>query len=249
MASALLSNPTGLAPLTDMGLHVEFRTDRGGVQTVPVPLTGARLADREVLVTAVPKRFPRRVGTWTATWKLGDLVLATQQLRAVSQRHFERSLRVSEARFAAMTTKGDVLVSRQPPALAEMSWVRPCFLISSTEPGMAGMCTLRVRAQSTGSSASLSPIEQEALVTDVPAWFAPGTEDVAKLGYVNGFELCVRDQVLSALSMSPVPAAVFSAEGGFRPPAEFAWSPAADEELNDRLARLVEKRPGDEERI
>jgi hypothetical protein len=246
MASAVLSSSTALAPLVDLGLHVEFRPDRGGpAQEVPVQLCASQLADRQALVSAVPRGFPRRIGAWTVTWKLGDLVLASQPLRAISHRHFQRSLRVGDTRFVAMTTKGEIVVGRQPPPLEELRWLRPCFLVSSAEPGMAGVCRLRIQAQTAGPALAPGPLEQEALITDGPSWFAPGTEDAAKLAHVSGFELLTKEQTLGVLSMSPVPAAAFNAEGGFKPAVSFAWSLAADEELHERLGRLQEKRAGE----
>jgi hypothetical protein len=48
--------------------------------------------------------------------------------------------------------------------------------------------------------------------------------------------------VLHTLSLCPAPTATFNSEGGFKPPPEFTWSTAADEELNDRLSKLIEGR-------
>jgi hypothetical protein len=41
------------------------------------------------------------------------------------------------------------------------------------------------------------------------------------------------------LPLTPVPTASFTSEGGFRPVEDFAWSSAADEQLNERLGRLL----------
>ena len=49
----------------------------------------------------------------------------------------------------------------------------------------------------------------------------------------------MRGRVLGVLPLSPVPTATFTAEGGYKPPPEFAWSPAAEDELSERLARLM----------
>jgi len=247
MASALVTSPTSLAPLVDLGLHVEFRPERGGPsQCVPVQLSSSQLADRQALLAVVPRRFPRRIGAWTATWALGDLVLATQRLRAISQRHFQRSLRVSDARFVVLTAKQEIVLTRQLPPLPEIRWVRPCFLLSSRESGMAGLCKLQVRAQAAGSGKSPLSLEQELLVTDGPTWFAPGTEDAAALDQIAAFELRLKSQTLGVISLSPVPEASFTGEGAFKPPTDFTWSVAADDELSDRLGRLLEKR-GQEE--
>ena len=35
------------------------------------------------------------------------------------------------------------------------------------------------------------------------------------------------------LSLCPAPTAAFTSEGGFKPPHDFTWSAAAEEEMND----------------
>ena len=54
MASAMLTSPTSLVPLLDLGLRVEFRPDKGSVQVVPAQLCSSQLADRQALVAVVP---------------------------------------------------------------------------------------------------------------------------------------------------------------------------------------------------
>ena len=44
---------------------------------MPAQLCSSQLAGRQALVTVVPRRYPRRIGTWMATWLLGDRPLAT----------------------------------------------------------------------------------------------------------------------------------------------------------------------------
>ena len=52
----------------------------------------------------------------------------------------------------------------------------------------------------------------------------------------------MRGASIGVLPMSPVPIASFTNEGGFKQPGEFTWSAAADEELNERLGKLLEGR-------
>jgi hypothetical protein len=242
-ASAVLTSPTSLAPVADLGLRVEFRSERdGAVGEVPVPLCSSQLAGRQALVTVSPRKFSRRMGSWTARWLLGDQVLASQRVRAISQALFQKSLRVSDTRFVAATPQG-LQLRRQVPAASETTRIGPCFLISSGEPGMAGLCTLQVTAQVAGPSRPPVLLEQQVLITDGPTAFAPGTVDVADLGQFGAFELRLKSQVLGVLSLCPVPVATFNAEGGFKAPADFAWTGAADEELNDRISRLTDN-PG-----
>ena len=95
LASAVLTSPTSLVPLLDLDLQVEFRCERGGAAIrVPVRLCSSQLAGRQALVTVVPRRFPRRIGTWLATWMLGDQPPGhASASAAISQRAFQRSLR------------------------------------------------------------------------------------------------------------------------------------------------------------
>jgi hypothetical protein len=86
-------------------------------------------------------------------------------------------------------------------------------------------------------------LEQEVLITDGPTMVAPGTLDAGDLAQVSGFELSLNGkQPLGVLSMCPAPTANFNSEGGFKPPHDFTWSAAAEEEMNERLNRLLENR-------
>ncbi|HEX5272113.1 MAG TPA: hypothetical protein VFW33_16565 [Gemmataceae bacterium] len=241
IATAMLTSPTSLVPLLDMELAVEFKNERGGsTQLVPVRLCSSQLASRHALVTVAPRRFPRRIGSWLVTWKIADQPLAVHRVRAISTRTFERSLRVTDTRFVLRWAKGNVTVARQVPPNEKPARVGPCFLVSSREPGMAGLCQLQVHAQVPGAVQPPLLFEGEALVTDGPKEFAPGTLDMADVAQLAAFELSLKGQPLGVLSLCPAPTAAFTAEGGFKPPHDYAWSAAAEEELNDRLNRLLE---------
>jgi hypothetical protein len=99
-----------------------------------------------------------------------------------------------------------------------------------------------VAAQVPGAVQPPLLLEQEVLITDGPTMVAPGTLDAADLHQVSGFELSVRGRALGVLSLCPAPAASFTGEGGFKPPHEFTWSAAAEEEMTERLNRLLEGR-------
>ena len=239
IASAVLRSPTPLAPLADLGLRVCFHNERTGTEyEVPAVLSSSQLAAREAVLTAVPPRQPRRVGAWTVAWRVGTRELARQKVEGIPAKRFEQSLRVSDTRFAVADKSGAVKAARQIPA-GELTRIGPCFLVASSEPGMAGACVLQVYAQVPGESRPPLLMEQEVIVTDGPALFAPGMLEVADLARVTGFELRHKGRVLGSVSLSPVPAAALNAEGGFKPPPDFAWSSAADDELSERLGRLM----------
>ena len=98
-------------------------------------------------MAVVLKRLPRRLGVWKATWLLGDRVLSEpQKVRGISQSRFRRSLRVSDTRFVVQAKQGGPLhVARQLPPLEMVGQVGPCFLVSSGEKGMAGLCRFQAR--------------------------------------------------------------------------------------------------------
>jgi hypothetical protein len=240
-SAVLVSRTASLAPLAESGVRAIFRCERdGSAFEVRVPLTGAQLQARQALLTAAPRRLPRRMGVWTVTWQVGDTILATQRAKAISQKTFHKSLRISDTRFVVVDWKQVMSIRRQLPPLVEVNRVGPCFLVSSKEPGMAGLCTLQVHAQVPGGIQSPLLLEQEVLVTDGPTMFAPGTLDVGELGQTAAFELRQKLRILGLLALSPVPTASFTSEGGFRAPAgDFLWTSAADDELTERLNRLM----------
>jgi len=243
LASGVLSSPTTLVPVLDLDLQVEFRCERDRItRCVPARLCSSQLTGRSALVTVVAPRLPRRTGDWIATWLIGNQVLVSQRIRAISQRQFYRSLRVSDTRFVVQGNKGDVRVSRQMVAGEHSARVGPCFMVCSREPGMAGLCKVQVRVQGPLHVSSLLHEEQEVLITDGPTMIAPGTLDAADLANVTAFELTLKGRSLGVVSLCPTPAASFTSEGGFNAPTEFTWSAAADDELNERLNRLLEGR-------
>jgi hypothetical protein len=241
LASAVVTSPTSLAPLLDLDLQVEFRCERGGTAwRMPASLCSTQLAGRQALITVAPRRPPRRQGVWIASWLLGDQVLATQRVRGISERVFQRSLRISDTRFVVKSVAGPLRLSRQPPVLESTERVGPCFLVSSSEAGMAGIVRLAVTAQVPGAIQPPMLLQQEVLITDGPTMVAPGTLDPAELKQAAGFELRAGTRLLGVLSLCPAPAATFTSEGGFKLPQEYRWSAAAEEEMTERLNRLFE---------
>jgi hypothetical protein len=122
--------------------------------------------------------------------------------------------------------------------LGTVERIGPCFLVASGESGTAGLCRLTVFAVSPGSSSPTRLLDQEVLITDAPTPFTPGLLEVEDLARVGSFELRLNGRVLGTASLSPVPPATLTAEGGFKPPPDFPWTAAAEDELQERLGRL-----------
>jgi hypothetical protein len=244
-ASAVIQSPTGLVPLLDLGLSATFRTPRGTKTVVtPVPLTASQLAGKEALVSALPPRLPRKAGEWTVTWTCPGRELATTRLRAITPRAFRDSLRVVDTRFGTVTQDGEFRVVRQMPAEG-VAKAGPVFFVASREPGLGGLAEFEIGVQVPGVDRSPTVLEQTVLVTDGPTPVAPGLLPMTELKHASAFELRVKGRVLGVLPLSPVPTATFTAEGGYKPPPEFTWSAAAEDELSERLARLMGAPPQD----
>jgi hypothetical protein len=239
VASARLRSEHRLGPIADLGLRAIFRNEQTGrVYEAPVALTADQLGLHETVILAPCPRRPRRPGEWSVTWLVGNRELAMRRIEAIAVRRFEDSVRVADARFAVADKSGLVRVVRHPPAAGSVERVGPCFLIASVEPGAVGLCRLEVYAVSLNDPDPPLLMEQEVLVTDAPSVFAPGLIEAASLGRVSGFELRLNRRALGTASLSPVPPATLTSEGGFKPPPDFTWTIAAEEELLDRLGRL-----------
>lgn len=240
VASGLLTSPTSLAPVLDMRLEVEFRNDQraDSAQRIPILFSNSQLQGRQALVTVSPN-LNRRMGNWTITWFLEGEPIHGQRVKAISKRDFERSLRISETRFVVQDHAGAVTLTRRAPKLAEVARVGPCFLVSSRELGVAGLCTLQTRASVPDAVSPPLLMEQEVLITDGPTPFAPGMLEVGELQQVTGFELGLGGQTLGMLPLVPAPTSAFTAEGAFEPPPNFTWTHAADDQLAERLSRLM----------
>lgn len=237
-ASGVLRSSTGLVPLVDSGLTATFRSVKtGDAVEQTVPLTVSQLTNREALVNAVPPRLPKKSGEWTVTWACGARELAVSRLTAITPKGFHESLRLCDTRFAVQTKEG-FRVARQLPADGVVR-AGPCFLVASRQAGLAGLAHLEVTLRVAGSAKPIPVFDQDFLVTDGPTPFAPGLLDADDLRQATAFELRHRKTLLGTLPLSAFPAAHLNAEGGFTPAPDFPWSSAADDELSERLARLM----------
>jgi hypothetical protein len=239
MAAGLLESPTSLAPVHDAGLTLDVRNERGEiVQSLPLRLTASQLASRQALVALAPRRFPRRIGTWYVAWMIAGRPLAVTMMRVISTASFHRSLRSQDARFIVQPLRGAARPSRGLLPDHAFKTAAPCFIVSSREPGMAGKAAMQIVGHPQCAGAPTVLWEDKMLITDGPMRVAPFVIDRTALGGWSGFELRTQEDSIAMLSTSPIPSATFTGEASFRPPGDYAWTPAADDELNDRLNRL-----------
>lgn len=241
LASATFCAEVGLLPLLDYELSVEFRREASNeVMRVPVRLAASQLTADTALLSVVAPRVPRRAGTWNVTWLADQHELHRQTLRILSPTQFTRSVRVSDARFI-VEQGGEVGWSLRPPRPGASTAIGPCFFLASDEEGIAGSIPVQVVAVLGRSQEPIVLFEQPVVISDGPSMVLPGTLSALELEQVSCFALRVGENVLGTLSLAATPTAKFTPEGCFAPPAEFGWTRASDEEMNDRLNRLLEQ--------
>jgi len=239
IASVVVHSLHPLVPLADLGFVAEFTNERSGkVFTVPVPLTAAQRSSKEAILTAVCPRIPRRPGVWRVTWRAGDRMLAVSHVEAISAQRFEVGVRLLETRYALVESGVPMRMIRGLPPLALSTRAGPCFLIEGSEKWTAGLCRLSLFAVLPGAPHRAQLLEEEVLITDAPTVFAPGLIESADLVRISAFELRLNERVLGVIPLSLVPHATLTAEGGFKPPQEFDWSLAAEDDLIKRLNQL-----------
>lgn len=240
ITSALLTSPTSLIPILDLGLSVELGQFDQPMQRLPVRLSSSQMRARQALLAVLLPR-PRKTGPWQVRWLLGERCLASLTLKGITKRHLLKSLRISSTRFFVQNDNGEVNILRFPPTSLEgIHRLGPCFLVCSSEPGLAGFCDLSVKVVMENRSASYELVPQSVYLSDGPSPYAPGTFAADDLANIRAFELYAEKQLLGTVSLAPVPIAEFNPEGGFQTSTEeFPWSPAAEEQLNDRLRKLL----------
>jgi hypothetical protein len=246
-AGAVLTGPTSLVPLIDFPLRIEFTNQAtGAMQQVMLPLNRSQLLDRRTYVSASPPEWSPRLGACSVRWILGDRLLATAEVRAISAATFQQSLYLVEGRYVAGRSDG-AAVLRHSPGRDGADGFRPCFLIASCEPDVAALCRLEVRVQFRDPARRPVLLYPELLVLDGPTLCVPDLTPAGEFQQVRHLELGIEGRLLGILSVSPTPVAAFNSEGGFRAADDFEWTPFVEEELVDRLAQLMEIAPGQED--
>lgn len=240
VAVGLLASSTPLLPLAGTELTVRVLDTRlGRLHSVPVRIGTRQLTGTATLVSATLPGQPCEAGAWEVYWCAGSRLLATSRLRVLTPAAFQRSLYVAERRYAFTDRRGLTASQATLPPRDSVSRVGPCFLVASQEPGVAGLCPLEIRTRARLPEASPLFFDPEALVTDLPSPVQPPLLDVDRFRQAEAFDLVGAGQALGSLTAHPRPAATFTSEGGFRLTSDVDWSPVADEELADRLARLM----------
>jgi hypothetical protein len=234
-------SPTSLVPLLDSSPAVTFTDAATGLQrSVAVRLTASQLLGHQAVVSVCLPRRPLYRDGCAIRWVLRNQVLNHSYVRAVSRAALEQSLYVVDAYYVYHNPDGRLLSSHHLPAREGVHYLRPCFLIASREPGIAALCPLEVRMQFRDPSRPPVRLAQEVLVTDGPSRCLPCEgATVEDCHDIRSFELLNAGRVVGSLPVNPTPAAIFTGEGGFIPSEEYDWTPLTEEELVERLQRLM----------
>jgi hypothetical protein len=229
-----------LLPLADSPLSVDFADPGTGYrQTVAVRLTRADLVGTQAFVSAMPPRWPPPFNRCSIRWRVGDRLLAETEIRGISHLTLDDSLYAVDANYLYQDAKGSIVSSHHLPRFEGVAGFRPSFLVASREPGLAALCALQIRVLYRDPARAALVIDQDVLIADGPSRCLPPTMDFEGLAQLRAFELLNKGKVLAVLPVSPTPAAVFTSEGGFAPTEDYDWTPMMEEELVDRLQKLM----------
>lgn len=240
IASTLLTSATSLAPLADLELAAAIvQGDRVLARRV-IRLESNQLASRQAsIVVAFARPKSVKVRDWTIAWTLGESLLASRAVHGSRIGEFQNSLRVSTTRLFLVDEARALPLARSAPS----SWVGirrvgPVFLVASGIPGMAGEAEFAVHGLDASQTSVFTFPPTYALVTDAPTVIAPGT--VSRDPGLTAFQLRCGRRVLGSLSLEPLPTSLFTAEGGIaNAEIDFAWSPEAEDQLQQRLGSLL----------
>jgi hypothetical protein len=240
-ATALLTSPTSLLPLLDLDLCVTF-TNHGthSSQSVPVCLALQQLTGRQALLSTGVPGWPGPPGPWSVRWTAAGRWLAGSAACAVSPQAFSQSLYLIDGRYVCERVDGQRTYSPYLPPREGVRRVGPCFRLASREPGVAGLCMLELRTRFKDHSRPAEVLRQEVLVSDGPSLFVPPLRGADEFEQVASFDLYARGELLGSVAGCRRPVMKFTAEGGFREPADFDWSPVTEQELAERLRLLME---------
>ncbi len=238
-AGAVLASRTSLLPILDMPVRVDFtNAATASTQSVTVPLTSAALVGQRAVLSVIPPRHPLWFGKSVVRWSVADRPLGEAELRVISPEAFRQSLYLVESRCLPGGKRPLGEAAPRSPTKEDSPGLRPCFLVASREPGVAGLAPLEIRARFRHSASRPVLLHGDVLVTDGPSPCLPDqTFDDEQP--VAAFELFSEGELLGIHMVNPAPAATFTTEGGFQGPEEYTWTRHTEEELMGRLQKLM----------
>lgn len=204
-------------------------------------LSGRQLLGRTALLVT-PIRKPRACGPFSVRWLVGEEVRGIEAMRSLSRTMLMKSLRLSATRIYQEGVDGPLPLARfAPESLDGIARLGPVFLVSTGVEEVAADAEFTVRVIDQDRNTLFEMPEQRLVLRGGPTVVAPGTLACADLASVRAFELWAGPQRLGSLPLGPMPTASFTGEGGFVGGGDdFDWSPAAEEQLRQRLGKLFD---------
>jgi hypothetical protein len=240
-ACGVLTSPTALLPILDYETIIEFASLRGGLtQRVQLCLTSAQLVSTHAVFSAMPPQWPLLSGPCAVRWIVKHRELAQASVQALTPVSFQRSLYLVESHYQYEDSYGVTITSHHLPVHPERHRIRISFLVASREPGVAALCPLEVRMQLRDGSRRTLLLENEMLVTDGPTTCVTAPIAGEDFQQTRSFELLSQGRLLGVLSACHTPAATFTSEGGFHLSPDCEGVRFSEEELVDRLKKLME---------
>ena len=247
VATVVLRGGASLAPLLDVGLRLRIRAvgsapeaedDRwqreNHVELIPTQLQG-----REMTAAVDLKRAGSGAGEWQLGWFAGDKLLHTLRIQSVDRKQLSESIHVVTSRFALELPDGTIKVVPQLTPTQEYRRAGPCFVLLSRLAGLASPCKFTITGRLNRPGPTPQMFELPVTLTDGPTPLMTGWLSPEELGQFEAFELRLARKLLARLMVRAIPEAHLTAEGGFTPPPNFAWTGTAEDELSARLARLL----------
>nr|BAL55979.1 hypothetical protein HGMM_F33C03C22 [uncultured Planctomycetota bacterium] len=159
-------------------------------------------------------------------------------------RSLHRYIEFLGARFLWWDDKPNQPIEIDKQLLKTLSHGRVCpyFRLRSKQPGLSFAAPIEVYVICRGSAEPRLLASEEIVITDAPTVYVPGTIAASDVRQIIAFELRHAGHSIGHLSLCPVPVAKINSEGAFQAaPEDLPWSPAYDEELRERLDRLMEQ--------
>ncbi len=240
IAQAVVQSPTNLVPLFDVPMEVHLVNAHGAILDQQKVLVGStQLAGKQAFLNACFKR-PRSAGNYWIVWKLADREVGRSRWKLIARREFHRSLRLAGTRFLLQNANRETQLVRSWPS-QEMAFVRwaPCFLVASEEAGMAVQVPMTIHRVDPAGAKQIHS-EHQVFLCDGPTPVVPallGTEEIDRIQY---FTLEGPKGELGILPLGATPRAKFTSEGGIKEAFDFTWSQSAENELEERLRKLLQ---------
>lgn len=241
MACGLLKSPTSLLPLVGLGLTLELVGPLADqVYRVPFSLAGPQVLPRQALLSTPIPDWTGTPGMWQLRWTVAGRPLAQTEVRVVPREEFWESLYIPKRCHVSQQGEGAdlCLQAADHPAPFLLR-----FRIASRVTGLAAVCLLQVALRFKAANRPSRRAENEVLLTGVPDAGCTVEIPVDDYEEVEAFELSGAGRFLGSVASGPTPIASFTSEGGFRPPGDFPWTPAAEVALHEYLNRLLRVDP------